>query len=202
MTIFHLVRHASHDLIGIALTGRTTDIGLSEQGRAEALRLAERFAPMPIAAVYASALRRAAETAETIANRIQLNVLLDARLIELDFGGWSGLTFDLLQDDPEWRRWNDFRSGTRAPGGETIAEAQARIIAAMIDLRDRHGDCEIVLVSHGDVIKAALAYWAGISLDHLRRIEIAPASISRVSLTAHGVSILEINERVAASPHS
>jgi probable phosphoglycerate mutase len=198
MTNFHLVRHASHDLLGRVLSGRTTDVGLNDKGRAECAALAEYFAARPIAAIYSSPIRRAIETAQPISGRLGVDLQLDARLIELDFGAWNGAAFDALEDVPEWRDWNVFRSGMRPPGGgETMVEAQARIAGAMVDLKDRHDKAELVLLSHGDVIKAVLAYWAGIPLDLCRRIEISPASISTVALDRHGVSILQINQQVA-----
>jgi broad specificity phosphatase PhoE len=193
MTVFHLVRHASHDLLGRALVGRTTDIGLNAQGRAEAAAVAKRLSGGRVAAVCASPLRRTVETARPIAVSAGVNLLLEPRLIEIDFGTWSGMSFDALAGDPDWGRWNDFRAGVRAPGGETLIEAQARIVSAMIDMRDRFGEAELVLLSHGDVIKAALGYWAGIPVDLLRRVDLPPASLSFVRLEAGSVSISGIN---------
>jgi probable phosphoglycerate mutase len=194
MTLFNLVRHGSHDLLGRVLTGRTADTGLNPAGHGEARRLAQRFASRNIDAVYTSGLKRALETAGPIGEALGTAPIVDPRFGEIDFGDWSGQTFDALNEDPRWRRWNAFRGGTRAPGGETIVAAQARIVSAMVDLRDRYGAAELVIVSHADLIKAALAFWAGTPLDLLRRIDIAPASVSRVSLDADGVLILGLNE--------
>jgi probable phosphoglycerate mutase len=196
MTLFHLVRHGSHGLLGRTLTGRMAGVNLSDHGRAEAAALAARLTG-GIAAIYSSPLERTVQTAEEIATRLELPVRVEPRLTEVDFGRWSGLSFDTLRDEKGWSEWNSFRSAARAPDGETIVEVQARIVAAMVDLRDRHGDRGVVLVSHGDVIKSALAYWAGIPLDLLRRIEISPASISKIALGERDVTILGINEQPA-----
>jgi probable phosphoglycerate mutase len=196
MTIFHLVRHASHALLGKALVGRDRSVGLSDEGAAEADALAVALSRYPIAAIYSSPTRRTRETADIVARRLQLDVTVEPALDEIDFGDWTGQTFDALRSLPEWRRWNEFRCGARAPHGEAIIEVQARMIRLMIDLAARHEDQQVVLVGHGDPIKSVLAYWLGIPIDHFRRIDIAPASISRVALDQDSVQVISMNERI------
>ena len=95
--------------------------------------------------------------------------------------------------DPRWRRFNAFRSGTPVPGGESMLEAQARAIAELHRLRCRHPDGKVVIVSHGDVIKAIIAYHAGIAIDLMHRLEITPASVSVIDVSDHGARILGID---------
>jgi len=200
MALFHLVRHASHDLIGKVLTGRAPGLGLSKRGAAEAAALEQRLTDSDIVEIRSSPLERAMETARPIAQRLGLEIVPDPRLVEVDFGGWTGLPFEQLRQRPDWRRWNSFRSAGRPPGGETIAQVQARLAAALTELAERHPSGGVVLVSHGDVIRAALAYWAGVPIDLFLRIEISPASISRIALGPDGVSIIGINEQVRVLP--
>jgi probable phosphoglycerate mutase len=75
-----------------------------------------------------------------------------------------------------------------------MIEAQARIVAAMQELRGAWPDGEVVLVSHGDVVKSAIAYWLGVPLDLFRRIEIDPGSMSRVQLGTRDVAVLGVNQ--------
>ncbi len=199
MTLFHLVRHATHDLVGHVLTGRHADVSLSDKGQAQAGALADHLSRRKISVVLSSPLKRTLETAQPIAARCGVALSVEPRLDEIDFGTWVGQGFAALNARPDWRDWNAFRSGQRTPGGETMIEAQARIVAAMLDARDRWQRGEIVLVSHGDMIKAALAYWAGIPLDLFRRVEISPASISRVLLDGSEVSILGVNHTVESA---
>jgi probable phosphoglycerate mutase len=77
-----------------------------------------------------------------------------------------------------------------------MVEAQARIVAAMQELRDAWTDGEVVLVSHGDIVKAAVAYWLGVPLDLFQRIEIDPGSISRVHLGQGEVTVWGINQTI------
>ena len=79
-----------------------------------------------------------------------------------------------------------------------MLEVQARTLAHMEALRARFAHQGVVIVSHADVIKAALAYCLGLSLDGLQRFDIAPASLSTVMIGDWGAKVLSVNE-VAAS---
>ena len=173
-------------------------VRLGEEGRAQAERLAVRLSRESVAAVQSSPLERARETAEPIARQFGLGVEVADAMNEIEVGEWSGTPFDELRDDPRWTLWNSARSVTRAPGGETMLEVQARTLAHMETLRARFADQGVVIVSHADVIKAALAYCLGLSLDGLQRFDIAPASLSTVVIGDWGAKVLSVNE-VAAS---
>jgi probable phosphomutase (TIGR03848 family) len=196
-TTFFLVRHAVHDRVGQILCGRMPGVSLGELGRRQAARLAERLATENVAAIRTSPLERARETAEPIAARCGLIAETCASLDEIDFGAWSGLSFDSLAADPRWSEWNDRRSAARPPAGETMQEVQARIVAAMECLREVHPDGAVVLVSHGDVIKAALLQQLGLPVDAYGRFDIDPASISTVAVGEWGSRVLRLNEAVA-----
>jgi len=196
-TTFFLVRHAAHERVGSMLCGRMPGIRLGEPGRAQARRLAERFAGETIAAVQSSPLERARETAEPIAARLGRTVELNESVIEIEFGTWSGRSFDDLNGDPAWSAWNSARAVSRPPGGETMLEAQARVVHAMEILRGAYAGQAVVLVSHSDVIKAALLYHLGLPVDAYPRIEIEPASVSTLVVGAWGAKVLRLNEVAA-----
>lgn len=199
MTVFFLVRHASHGLLGKAIAGRSSEVGLNEAGREEAERLAVRLARETVTGLHSSPLRRAVETAKPIARRCGLPIREAPALTELDYGRWGGVSFDALRDEPGWRAYNTFRSGTRIPGGELMAEVQARAIAFLLQLRSAEPAGRIAVVTHGDVIRAVLIYVLGMPLDLLLRLEIAPASVSTVDLGTESVTVLGVNE-VAHAP--
>jgi probable phosphoglycerate mutase len=194
MTTFLLVRHASCDPVGVALAGRAPGVSLNEEGRRQAARLAVALGERrDIAAVYSSPIERAWETARAIADALGLAVDVAPALTEIDFGAWTGKTFEMLDDDPAWRRFNSYRSGTRAPGGEHMLEVQARAVAEIARLGVRHEGRTVVIVTHGDVVRAIVAYYAGIPLDLLQRVEIDPASVSTLELTEDSARILQLN---------
>jgi len=195
MTTVLLVRHATCDPVGKSIAGRAEGVHLNAEGEQQARRVAARLREVPVAAIYSSPLERARETAEHIARGRDLRVESFDAVAEIDFGEWTGCALGALAALPAWRRFNSFRSGTRIPGGELIAEVQARTVAGLASLRDRHPDATVAVVSHADVIKAALAYYLGTPLDLMQRLEVAPASISAVALDAEGVRILALNDR-------
>ena len=195
MTVFHLLRHGHHGLLGRVLAGRMEGVGLSERGRAEIDAVAERLAREKIAELYASPLQRTRESAEIVAARLGLPVTFHDELIELDFGEWTGITFDAIRADPRWQAWRTQRSLARIPGGESMREVQRRIVEAMMEIGERHPDETVVVVSHGDVIRSALLFALGMPLDHYNRIEVGQGSISTINIDGAGIRVLAINER-------
>ena len=193
MTTLLLVRHALCDPVGKAIAGRSPGVLLNETGRAQAERLTQRLAAVPVEALYSSPLERARETARPIAERLGLEVRVAPGLMELDYGEWTGLTLDEIRASTAWKQFNSFRSCARIPGGELMLEVQARVVAELERVRERH-DGWVVAVSHGDVIRAAIAHYAGIPLDLMQRLEIGPASVSALSFDAGGVRLLRLND--------
>jgi broad specificity phosphatase PhoE len=193
MTIFALIRHAEHALVGHAIVGRAPGVRLSPGGSRLAERLAERLEGSSIRALYSSPLERARETATAIAGRLRLEVEAATELNEIEFGAWTNRTLADLRDLEEWRRFNFFRSGSPIPNGETMVEVQGRTLRLIERLRGTHPDQAVALVSHGDVIKATLAHYLGVPLDLSHRIEISPASVSIVRVEHHGAEVLLVN---------
>lgn len=197
MTTLYLVRHAAHDLLGRVLTGRMPGVHLSETGMAQAERLAERLVRETIAAVYTSPLERAWQTAAPIAARLGLEPEAAEALTDIDFGEWSGSTFEALGPDPRWAAWNNLRGTARSPGGEAMLDVQWRAVGQAERACADHPESGAVLVSHADVIKSVLAHYLGLALDAIGRFEISPASISTVVVGDWGAKVHSVNEVLA-----
>src|SRR5438552_10216844 len=195
MGVFHFLRHGEHGLLGKVLAGRMPGVGMTERGRAEIASQAERLAREKIAAIYASPLQRTRESAEIVSARLGLPIEFRADLLELDFGEWTGATFDSIRADPRWQAWSTQRSLAVIPGGESMRAVQQRIVAAMIELNERHLHETIVLVSHGDVIRCVLLFALGMPLDFYNRIEIGRGSISTIQIQSGGIRVLTLSER-------
>lgn len=191
-----LVRHGLCAHVGRVLAGRAPGTHLNDEGRAQAERLADALAPRAPEAIYASPLERARETAEPLARRLGLEVRESAGLTELDYGEWTGADYTRMGDDARWRRHNEFRSATRAPGGESHMEVQTRAVSELLVLHERHPTSTIVAFSHAAPIRAALGYFLGIPLDLLHRLEIGPATVSEVELEEWGARIWGVGCRV------
>jgi probable phosphoglycerate mutase len=194
MTVFHLLRHGERQQSRV-LVGRMPGVGLSERGRAEIATVAERLAGENIAALYASPLQRTRESAEIVGARLGLPIAFHDDLLELDFGEWTGATFEAIRAHPGWQAWSTQRSLATIPGGESMREVQKRVVEALLEINQRHRDETVVLVSHGDVIRAMLVFALGMPLDFYGRIEVAQGSISTVRIDPAGIRVLAINER-------
>jgi len=195
VTVFHLLRHGEHVLRGRVVAGRAPGVGLSAHGRAEIAAVADRLADEKVEALYSSPLQRTRESAEILSERLDLPIHYREDLIELDFGEWTGLTFDAVRADERWRLWNTCRSIATIPGGESMREVQERAVEGLLKLHRIHSDGAIAIVSHGDVIRAALLFALGMPLDLLSRIEVGLASLSTILIDNSGIRVLAINER-------
>ena len=191
-TTILLIRHAEHLDFNIRLSGRRDGVALSARGHEQAAALATRLAGERIDRVEASPLDRTRATAAALGRP----VAIVPALIEIDMGEWTGRAFGTFGDDPAWRAWNERRGSARIPGGESMAEAQARIVGHIeATARGRDGET-VAMVSHSDMIRAAIAHALGLSLDNLLRFDIDPASVSRLTVGDWGAKMLSVNERL------
>ncbi|MET1156697.1 MSMEG_4193 family putative phosphomutase [Arthrobacter sp.] len=180
-TLLLLVRHGETPTTGTVLPGRAPGLHLSDRGRAQAERVAERLAGLSISALFSSPLERARETAEPTAARTGLAVTHDDGLLECEFGEWTGSAIADLAALPEWQTVQHSPSAFRFPNGESFPEMQARIVGALEALRTAHAGFVVVCFSHADPIKAAVAHALGTPLDLFQRIVISPGSVSVIS---------------------
>lgn len=193
-----LVRHAAHQHLGRVLSGRGGDVPLSPVGVSQARALADRLKDEPIDAVHASALRRARETAQALSKARAIEIEVADALNEIDFGEWTGRRFDDLTGDPRWEEWNTHRATATPPGGEPMAAVQERVLAYLRNIARRASGSVIAVVSHADVIRAAVAGILGLSLDRVLSFDIDPASVTRVDAGDWGERVVSLNERCRA----
>jgi len=193
VTTFFLIRHAACPGVGQKLWGRTPGICLNEKGEKQAERLADRFRNIKLDAIYSSPLERAVQTATAIARPMNLEVKQNAAANEINFGEWTGKTFEELHNDERWRQFNSHRSLTMVPGGESFREVQNRIVKEIEELALHHGKAQVAIVSHADVIRAAVAYFAAIPIDMIERFEISPSSVSVLAVDPDNATLLAIN---------
>jgi probable phosphoglycerate mutase len=189
-----LIRHGLTDAVGRRLVGRTPGIGLNAVGRAQAEQLVRRLQSSRIDAIFSSPLERACQTAQPLADARHLEVNVLAELQELDYGEWQGADIATLDsEDPCWLEYNRLRSLHRIPGGEMLAEAQARMLAGVHALWRRHPQATVALFGHADPLKALLAALLGMPLDAVQRLQLDPASVSALELLESGPRVLRVN---------
>src|SRR5258708_10549309 len=189
-----LVRHGVTAQTGPLLSGRLPGISLSEKGVEQAELAATRLAPLAITTVYASPIERTTETAQCIATRLGLTVLPLDGVIEADYGEWTGGKIAELAKTDEWKVVQVAPSRARFPGGESIREMQARTVAAIDAVVAAHPNETVVIVSHADPIKSAIAHYAGTHLDLFQRVNVSPASITVLEFHAYGAMLVKCND--------
>jgi broad specificity phosphatase PhoE len=195
-TIF-MVRHASHSLLNRVLAGRQVDVPLSAAGWQEAEALAETVSTSAITHIHSSPRRRAYETARALGRRLKLPIDIVPALDEVDFGEWAGRSFTDLDGDALWARWNNERSGVRAPGGERMEDVLSRVMEHLWIFSKAHPDGRVLMVTHAEVIRALILTRMGLPLNGWQSVDVAPASITRFCLRSqHGSGFCQHEERV------
>jgi broad specificity phosphatase PhoE len=177
-------------MIGHRITGRLPGVNINKQGEEQARRLTR----LKVDAIFSSPLERAVQTATPLARNLGLEIQVSEAFTEVDFGDWSGFTLKELEGLPVWKLFNQFRSSVRLPGGELMLDVQRRVVDKLGELAKSHADQTVAVFSHADVIKSAVSHYIGAPLDLMDRIEIYPASVTRISLYEWGPKISGVNE--------
>jgi broad specificity phosphatase PhoE len=177
-----LVRHGeAHSNREMRYLG-SLDEPLTELGHRQADRVAAALSQLPIAAVYASPLRRAAQTGERIAAGLGITMVAEPRLREQSFGQWEGLTraqvLDRSQGDRELLAAWEADAAAAPPGGESLEAVAGRVRAMAADLTLAHPGAWIAVVSHVGPIKALLCTALAVPLAAARRLFLDPATLS------------------------
>ena len=217
MTTVLLVRHGRTGANASGqLAGRSPGVRLDERGEQQVVDLGSRMSALRLDLVVSSPLERARQTAEAIlvgqgrqagrrrrpdgdpgrgaaGPRPLLEV--DDRVSECDYGSWTGGELRTLAKDPLWKVVQSHPSAVTFPEGESLAQMQARAVAAIRYWNERVGPRGIyAVVSHGDIIKSILADALGMHLDQFQRIHVDPASVSVVRYTETRPFVLRTND--------
>jgi probable phosphomutase (TIGR03848 family) len=194
-----LLRHgrSTSNTAGV-LAGRSEGVDLDDKGREQATGLIDRIGELPIRAVVSSPMLRCRRTVEPLTAALCLEPLIDDRLSEVDYGEWTGRKIGELAKEPLWAVVQAHPSAAVFPGGEGLAQVQARAVAAVREhdrrLAEEHGgDALWVACTHGDVIKSLIADAYGIHLDGFQRVNADPASVSVIRYTPLRPFVLHVN---------
>jgi alpha-ribazole phosphatase len=177
-----LIRHCEPEEGARGRIYGTLDVGLSAQGRMQAVELVDRLDGVHVDGMWTSPRRRARETAEPLAAARGLRLSEDDDLRELDFGELEGRTFDeIAQTEPElYKTWMDTPTEVRFPGGECYADLKTRSVRALERAVAKNES--VVVVTHGGVVRAALAEWLRIPAEAVFRLDQRYGGITVVDL--------------------
>jgi probable phosphomutase (TIGR03848 family) len=194
-----LLRHGrSTSNTAHTLAGRSDGVDLDDKGREQAAGVVARVADLPIKALIRSPLLRCERTLEPLAEKLNLQPVVEERLVEVDYGAWTGRKISELVKEPLWAVVQQQPSAAIFPDGEGLAHVQSRAVAAVRDhdrrLAEEHGgDTLWVACTHGDVIKSVLADALGTHLDTFQRITADPASMSVIRYTPLRPFVIHVN---------
>lgn len=193
-----LVRHAESEWNASGRFQGHQGAGLSRRGAVQAEATAAHLAVIEpaVGLIVRSDLQRVAESAAPAESRFpDVDVLVDERLREVDVGYWSGLSHEeIAERDPDgFRAWRDGRDLPRG-GGETLAEMQHRVLAALDDAAARVGAGTVLVFTHGGPVRAAVTSALGLSVTDRRRLStVANGSLTVLEFADGHRSVLTFN---------
>jgi broad specificity phosphatase PhoE/ribonuclease HI len=163
--------------------------GLTDEGRAQVREVADWLAPLAeaVEVVVTSPVRRTRESAEIVAERLEVELVEEPGFAEMEFGVWDGMTF--AEVDQRWPEdlaaW--IASVDRAPeGGESFEQVQERVLAGLARVLTSYAGKTVVVVSHVTPIKTLVSHAVDAPLGSLFRMELSTASVSVVSFFGDG----------------
>ena len=192
-----LVRHGKTEWNGLSRFQGKTDVPLDEEGRRQARCLAmrlEQLSPFPV--VFSSSLSRAEETARIIlSGRSGTDVSINEGLSEMRFGAWEGHSIHEIESrDPEsFRKWKESPFEYLPPGAEPFPSLESRVRLAL-DAVSSAGQEQILVVTHGGIVRAALAILLSLPLASVWRMKISNCSVTGIDVGKRGASLAFLND--------
>ncbi|GAA2265810.1 histidine phosphatase family protein [Nonomuraea roseoviolacea subsp. roseoviolacea] len=202
MTRLVLVRHGETVWHAENRYAGLSDVALTPRGREQAAELAAWAAGAGLTGVWASPLSRAVITATPSAEAAGVELRVDERLREIDFGQGDGLTSaEMHERFPEARA--AFEADPAAhplPGGEDPAAVAGRFVAALEDVRAAQPDGRVLVVAHTTAIRLALCRLIGVPLGSYRRLfpSLGNCAVTELRLRDGQVAMLQFNSPIGA----
>jgi probable phosphoglycerate mutase len=201
-----LVRHGSTVLSAEDRFAGETDVALSDLGREQLRKLADRLAGEPIAAVYASPLGRTMETGRILAAPHGLPVTPKDGLREISHGHWEGKTRAEVEKEypKEYARWEGDPFSFAPPGGETGLSVVARALPTLLEIVAANTGKYVAVASHKATIRLLIGSLLGFDLRRYRdHLDQSPASLNILDFrdVAHArLSLFNDTSHYAPSP--
>jgi alpha-ribazole phosphatase len=173
-----------------------SDIPLNETGTNQVKALGEHLAKEEFDHIYSSDLKRAFQTAKSVAKFQKCPLEKEPRLRELNFGQWEGLTYQQIkQRDPKaLTDWLEIPTEISPPGGESLAMLTGRVQQVIEDIRRKHNQNRILLVAHGGPIQILLCLALELPNTSYWQFSIKQASLSELQYYPQGAIIKRLND--------
>ena len=179
---FLLARHGQTEWNADMRFQGTTDIALSERGRAQAHALGRALRGRRVSAAYVSPMKRAVETAEIALADAGIPFTPIEELRELSLGDWEGCTVDEIrrQDGDPYAAWLRAPLDCPPPGAEPLPVVRDRVLAAVDRIGAAHGESQALIIAHGGIISVYACHLLGCSFNHLWRLRVDNCSLTVV----------------------
>ncbi len=199
MTTFLLLRHA-HSKANSAgiLAGQLEGIGLSKDGFAQVDKLSSALKDLKIDRIISSPMQRCLETVEALAKSKKKRVSIDKRLIEMNYGSWSGEKLSKLSRTKDWKVIQSKPSTFRFPKGESFKELETRIESLLKQLSRKYPKETILLITHGDIVKIAASLTVGSGLDNFQKFAVDPCSLTTISWSGKSRTLISFNQKIVS----
>lgn len=196
MKKIYIIRHGQTDW---NLEGRTQgikDSNLTQKGIMDARLLSKTFKKLDIHSVYSSTLNRARATSEIVAEELGLPIYYNNGLVELNYGFWEGLTIEEIRrrDPEELEKWFTTAHLAVIPNGEKLKIAQERIVAVFNKIVNDNKEENILIVSHGTMIKLLLLHVLGMPLSGYNRLKQDNCAINTIGIRNNQQILLQYND--------
>jgi len=188
----YLIRHGETSWNQESRFQGQVDVPLSEKGIAQAEALSQRLAGQQFAACFSSTLTRALDTAAIVAKPLHTAVQAVPDLREMDFGYWEGLTVEEIKQKyhRESSAWWAKPLENRVPGGETLVELAERSVRAAKTIVEQYPEDQVLLVTHGGVVRCIVSAALGIDLNQYWRLRQDNASLTVIDFYGWDKAIL------------
>jgi len=183
-TRLYLVRHGETEWNKRDVFRGHSDVLLNENGRTQAIELGKAFETVALRGIYASPLRRAAETAGAVASARgdKRSVIIEGGLIDINRGEWEGMSRLQVQTKyPElYQEWLNFPTQVRFPGGDGLGDVERGSRVVIERVASESQGAAVMIVTHHVVIRVLLCSMLELDLSCFRRFEALPASVSEL----------------------
>jgi probable phosphoglycerate mutase len=199
MPIVYMLRHAQSvaNTKGI-LAGRDNSVALSKMGQQQSRLLVPYLSSIKFSKIYSSPLLRCIQTIEPFMQaNPDLDFKIDERFIEMDYGNWSGRRLAALSREKRWRDIQSKPSTFTFPDGESFRQMRRRVDQAILDLKNQKSP--ILIITHGDIIKMAVASLLNLPIDKFQSFVAEPASLTIFSIDRTKATLLQSNYKISKS---
>jgi probable phosphoglycerate mutase len=193
MALVILVRHGqTDDNVSGRISGQRPT-PLNTRGREQVQAVAEVLSCLNVTRILSSPLVRARQTADILAQRLQVEVEEVPDLREVGYGDWEGEYFRDIRGHPVAQLVFHNPAEVTFPNGENLPNVQRRGVQVIESVHRMYPQSVVVLVSHGDVIRTSLAHYLDMPFNEYRRINLDNGAISVLELFQDWVQVKAVN---------